>query len=111
MRLPVVAAAVALVALPLAPSLADEPVAMTIVIKDHKFDPEKLQVPAGKVIELTVDNQDATPEEFESNLLKVEKVIPGKSKGKVRLGPVEAGTYEFVGEFFQATAHGVIVAE
>ena len=111
MRLPVVAVAAVLVALPFAPSFADEPVAMSIVIKDHKFDPQTLTVPAGKEIELTVDNQDATPEEFESNVLKVEKIIPGNSKGKVRFGPVEPGSYEFFGEFFQTTAQGVVVAE
>ena len=95
----------------LSPTSAEDPVRLTIVIKDHKFDPAELKVPAGKVIELTVDNQDPTPEEFESATLKVEKVIPGNSQGKVRFGPLTADTYLFVGEFNEETARGVVTAE
>lgn len=84
---------------------------MSIVIKDHKFDPTELKVPANKVIELTVDNQDPTPEEFESATLKVEKVIPGNSKGKVRFGPLKPDTYLFIGEFNQPSARGAVTAE
>lgn len=92
---------------------AASPVAedMSIVIKDHKFEPVELRVPAGKRITLTVDNQDATPEEFESKTLRVEKVIPGGSKGVVRFGPLVAGTYEFYGEFHEASAQGKVIAE
>jgi hypothetical protein len=38
-------------------------------------------------------------------------VIPGKSKAVVRFGPLEPGRYEFVGEFNEATAKGVVIAE
>ena len=82
-----------------------------IVIKDHKFAPAELRVPAGKRITLTVDNQDATPEEFELKALRVEKVVPGGSKGVVRFGPLVAGTYDFVGEFHEDSAQGKVIAE
>jgi hypothetical protein len=101
----------AAVSLAVLPALADDPVQMTIVIKDHKFDPMDIKVPAGKVIELTVDNQDPTPEEFESATLKVEKVIPGSSKGKVRFGPLNPDVHLFIGEFNQATARGTVTVE
>jgi hypothetical protein len=94
-----------------APAVAEDPVQMTIVIKNHKFDPEQLKVPAGKVIELTIDNQDPTPEEFESATLKVEKIIPGNSKGKVRFGPLKPDVYLFIGEFNQPSARGAVTAE
>ena len=84
---------------------------LTITIKDHKFSPAELKVPAKKRITLTVVNDDATPEEFESKKLKVEKVIPGKTKAVVRFGPLEPGRYEFVGEFHESTAKGVVIAE
>src|SRR5471030_323764 len=83
----------------------------TITIKDHKFTPEGIKVPANKRVEITVINEDATPEEFESKPMKVEKVIPGKSKGVVRIGPLKPGRYPFVGEFHESTAKGVVVAE
>ena len=83
----------------------------TITIKDHKFTPTELKVPANQRVEITVINDDATPEEFESKPMKVEKVIPGKSKGVVRIGPLKPGRYPFVGEFHEATAKGVVIAE
>ena len=82
-----------------------------LTIKDHKFTPTEIKVPADKRVEITVINDDATPEEFDSKALKVEKVIPGKSKGVVRIGPLKAGSYPFIGEFHEATAKGVVIAE
>jgi hypothetical protein len=83
----------------------------TITIKDHKFTPSELKVPANKRLQIEVINDDPTPEEFESHEMKVEKVIPGKSKGVVRIGPLKPGRYPFFGEFHEATAKGVVIAE
>jgi Cupredoxin-like domain len=83
----------------------------TITIKDHRFTPAEIKVPANKRVQITVANDDATPEEFESREMKVEKVIPGKSKGVVRIGPLQPGRYPFFGEFHEATAKGVVIAE
>lgn len=82
-----------------------------LTIKNHKFTPEELKVPANKRIVITVINEDATAEEFESNILKVEKVIAGNSRGTVRIGPLAPGRYPFVGEFHESTAKGVVIAE
>jgi plastocyanin len=104
----VMALAGAALAAPL-PALAQDQI--TVTIRDHKFEPAQLTVPAGKRITIHVVNDDATPEEFESHSLKVEKVIPGKSKALVRIGPLAKGKYGFFGEFHQATAKGVVIAE
>ena len=85
--------------------------ALSITIKNHKFDPAELKVPANKRVTLTVVNDDPTPEEFESKVLKVEKVIPGKSKATVQFGPLKPGKYKFEGEFNSKTAQGVVIAE
>ncbi|HEY7230087.1 MAG TPA: cupredoxin domain-containing protein [Pseudolabrys sp.] len=82
-----------------------------VTIKDHRFTPTELKVPANKRVQITVVNDDATPEEFESHEMKVEKVIPGKSKGVVRIGPLKPGRYPFFGEFHEATAKGTVIAE
>jgi plastocyanin len=106
-------AVVGLIAAPLLsldrPARADDTIVITI--KDHKFTPAELKIPAGKRVVLTVVNDDPTPEEFESKTMKVEKVIPGKSKATVRIGPLEKGTYKFFGEFNEATAQGVVIVE
>src|SRR5437879_10816942 len=84
---------------------------LNLVIRDHKFEPAEIRVPAGKRVSIVVSNEDATPEEFESSALKVEKVIAGKSKALVRIGPLAPGRYEFIGEFHADTAKGVVIAE
>lgn len=83
----------------------------TLTIRDHRFEPAELRVPAGKKIKLVIDNKDATPEEFESHALNREKVIPGKSKASIFIGPLQPGRYPFVGEFNEKTAKGVVIAE
>jgi len=83
----------------------------SLVIKDHKFEPAEVRVPAGKKVKLIVDNQDATAEEFDSHALNREKVIPPKSKATIYIGPLKAGRYPFIGEFNEATAKGIVVAE
>ena len=90
---------------------ADDEVDQSIVIQNHVFTPVELKVPTGKTIVLTVNNRDPTPEEFESPMLKVEKIIPGGSTGLVRFGPLSAGTYVFFGDFNQSTAQGKVTAE
>ena len=82
-----------------------------LAIENHKFTPDRIEVPVGKKVKLIVENKDATPEEFESEKLKIEKVIPGKSKATIFVGPLKAGEYAFIGEFNQKTAKGVIVAK
>lgn len=83
----------------------------TLVIKDHRFQPAELIIPAGKKIKLSVENKDATPEEFESHPLNREKVIAGNGTATIYIGPLEPGRYPFFGEFNEATAQGVIIAK
>jgi hypothetical protein len=59
-----------------------------LTIREHKFEPAELTVPAGQKIKLLVENQDATPEEFESNELNREKIVVGKGTITVFLGPL-----------------------
>ena len=94
-----------------APALAAGEVKLELSLKDHVFEPAEINVPAGKVILLTVKNEDPTPEEFDSHDLKVEKVIAGGSQAVIRLGPLEAGHYSFMGEYNEATAHGLVTAQ
>jgi plastocyanin len=91
--------------------LAEDEVEVTIAIKDHKFNPAEVKVPAGKALKITVNNLDATAEEFESKPLKIEKVIAGKSSAVIRLKPLVKGSYKFFGEYNEKTAQGVLIAE
>lgn len=92
------------------PALAEAPV-FEITIKDHKFSPATVEVPAKQKVKLVIKNQDTTPEEFESHDLNREKVIAGNSEGIVFVGPLDAGEYKFFGEFHEKTAQGKLVAK
>lgn len=83
----------------------------TIVIKEHKFNPARLEVPAGQKLVLTIDNQDPTPEEFESRDFKAEKIIGGGKSARINVSPLKPGEYKFFGEFNMDTAQGVLVAK
>jgi plastocyanin len=89
---------------------AAEPEAQ-LVIKNHRFEPAEIKVPAGQRIKLLVHNQDPTPEEFESHSLNREKLIPGGAKATLYIGPLKPGRYAFFGEFNEATAKGTVVVE
>ncbi len=92
------------------PALAETPV-FEITIKDHKFSPATVEVPAKQKVKLVIKNQDATPEEFESHDLNREKVIAGNSEGVVFVGPLDVGEYKFFGEFNEKTAQGKLVVK
>jgi len=83
----------------------------TLTIKDHKFDPAELKIPADKAATLVVKNQDGTPEEFESKPLRIEKVVPANSEASFQVRALKPGSYKFVGEFHEDTAKGELVVE
>jgi plastocyanin len=89
---------------------ADEP-EIALVIKNHKFEPAEIKVAAGVKVKLVIHNQDSSAEEFESAILRREKLVPAGQKVVVYIGPLKAGSYPFIGEFNQATAQGRVVVE
>lgn len=90
---------------------AADPAEFTLTIKDHKFEPAELVVPAGQKVKIRVVNADPTPEEFESFELNREKVIPGNATAMIFVGPLKPGEYPFFGEFNPKTAQGKLVAK
>ncbi len=83
----------------------------TMQIKNHRFEPAELTVPADKKIKLLIENLDATSEEFESHELNREKVITGNGKATIYIGPLSLGKYPYFGEFNDATAKGLIIVK
>ena len=58
-----------------------------------------------------MENQDPTPEEFESYDLNREKIVKGNAKITLFIGPLPPGVYAYFGEFNPETAQGKIIAE
>jgi plastocyanin len=93
------------------PALAENLTNIEVTIKDHRFTPSEIRVPAGKPVTLTIKNDDPAAEEFDSSALKVEKVIAGGRSGTVRLRALNAGRYPFIGEYHPQTAQGIVIAQ
>jgi len=83
--------------------------AFTLTIKDHKYDPPEITIPAGVKVKLVVKNEDDTAEEFESVELNREKIVVGNGQIDVFIGPLSSGRYEFFGDFHPETARGHII--
>lgn len=82
-----------------------------LTISGHRFHPETLEVPAGVKVKLIVHNKDNNYEEFHSDDLHREKVFAPKQSGVVIIGPLQAGSYGFMGEFHPDTAQGRVIAK
>jgi len=92
-----------------APARADD--LPTLVFHNHRFEPDRIQVPAGAKFQLKVQNTDDTADEFESVDLNREKLVAPGQTITVFLGPLPPGEYKFFGDFHQDTAQGVLVAK
>jgi Cupredoxin-like domain len=101
----------ALLTLAITPAISAEP-EFIIQIKNHQFIPAELRIPADVKVQIVVDNQDDTAEEFESYSLNREKHVPPKSRVTLFIGPLAAGRYIYQGEDRTdgAVALGVIEA-
>lgn len=63
-------------------------------VKGTGFEPQKLEVPAGQKIHLTVKNTGKDEAEFESYPLNQEHKIESGESADMYIGPLEPGEYE-----------------
>ncbi len=106
------AALALIIGLGAAPSaFAQDTAEIVISVKDHKFDPAEPQAPVGKPIVLRVKNLDPSPMEFESDSLRVEKVLTGNGEAVINIRPQQAGRYDFFDDFHASTTKGVLVVK
>lgn len=82
-----------------------------LTLKDHLFFPSRITIPANQKVKLIIENQDPTPEEFDSFSLNREKVIFAHQKATIFIGPLTPGEYGFFGEYNPNTARGIVIVE
>jgi heme/copper-type cytochrome/quinol oxidase subunit 2 len=87
----------------------DEAVVVSLIIKDHQFDPAEVHAPTGRPIVFNIKNLGSIAAEFESSELHVEKVIPPGRDATVRVRPLEPGRYNFFDDFHRETQGFLIV--
>jgi len=92
-----------------AAAAADDPV-VTLTLKDHRFTPSSVTVPAGRAVRIEVINRDPASEEFDSVDLRVEQDVTPNGRARFTVGPLKPGTYAFMGELHADTAQGQLVA-
>jgi len=92
-------------------ALADELPTFKLLMKEGRFFPETIEVPANTRFRLEVTNEGPGAAEFESLELKKELVLaPGVTRGLVFF-PMKPGSYKFFDDFHPATGQGRIIAK
>ena len=89
---------------------AQELPTFALEMKNGRFHPEEIVVPAQTRFKLVLHNAGTDAEEFESLELKKEKVLAPGAKSFLVFAPLKPGSYRFFGEFHPDTAQGRIVA-
>lgn len=89
-------------------ALAADPLTVHLTLKGHRFQPSEVKIPANQAFTIKVKNLDPTPEEFESQSLRVEKVIVGGGEGTLQIRALNAGRYRFFGDYNESTAFGYL---
>ena len=82
-----------------------------VSLKDHRFVPAEPTASANTPITIEVSNLDATPSEFESKTLRVEKVVPGGGKITVQVRPLPPGRYRFYDDYHEDTTEGFLIVK
>ena len=90
---------------------ADQKATIQLSLKNHRFAPAEITAPANHPVTIEVSNQDATPAEFESKQLRVEKVVAGNSKITVQVRPLAPGRYRFYDDYHEDTTEGFLVVK
>jgi hypothetical protein len=103
-----VVAALLLVCIYAVASFAEEPV-VTITLRDHRFVPSEVPVPAGVKVKLIIRNEQATNAEFESTSLHREKIVNPGGDITIFVGPLDPGSYEFFDDFHGETRGHLVV--
>jgi hypothetical protein len=88
---------------------ADDAVSLSLVLKNHQFDPAEVHAPPGKQIAIHVKNLNDIVSEFESSDLHFEKIVPVGSEITVYVHPLQPGRYNFYDDFHHATQGYLVV--
>ncbi|MGE5649859.1 cupredoxin domain-containing protein [Noviherbaspirillum sp. UKPF54] len=92
-------------------ALAQELPAFNLVIRDGRFVPETIEVPANTKFKLQIRNEGPGAEEFESIELRKEKVLAPGASSFLIFQPLKPGAYKFFGEFHPQTAQGRFIVK
>ena len=84
---------------------------LQVVAKGGRLSPERIEIPAGKRIKITIKNEGPGPIEFESLNPRIEKVLAAGGTSFVVLPPLKPGVYTFIDEFHEDTGSMQLIAK
>lgn len=90
---------------------ADTTPTFSIEFHDGKVAPTTLEVPANRRIRIELHNTGITPAEFESNELRLEKVLAPQSTSVLVIHTLDPGKYTFFDDFHPNAPKAVLVAK
>lgn len=93
------------------PARAVETANFEIVARDGRLFPERLEVPAGVRLRLSLRNEGKAPVEFENLELRVEKVLAPDAAAVVLVLPLKPGNYTFIDDFHADTGKMLLIAK
>jgi len=88
-------------------AIAQDATEIQVTYSKGQFQPSELRAPADRPVVFRVKNLDPAAMEFESDSLRVEKVVAGKADGVVNVRALKPGRYEFHDDF-NDQARGVL---
>jgi hypothetical protein len=92
-------------------ALAEEAAAVKLSIKNHRFEPAEPHVAANKPFTIEITNLDATPSEFESKTLRIEKVVAAGATVTLQMRALAPGRYRFFDDYHEDTTEGFLVVQ
>jgi hypothetical protein len=87
-----------------------QPQFVIVTLKDHRFVPDTITVPARVRVRIDITNRGATADDFDSDDLHVDKDLAPHGRASFIIGPLKPGSYAFKGDHHAATARGVVIA-
>lgn len=91
-------------------AFASDLLTFRLEMADGKFNPSRIEVPAGQRIKIEIHNVGKTAAEFESVELRKEKVLAPGAQSFVVIAPLRPGEYKFFDDFHLGMPQGSIVA-
>jgi hypothetical protein len=85
--------------------------ALELTLDQQRFSPEEFRVKVNTPFILAITNKGKEDEEFELSSLRSEQIVSGGQTLRFKMPALKPGTYACVGEFHEKTAKGRIVAE
>lgn len=64
-----------------------------LVLKDHRFHPRRITIPADTRVEVSIDNRQAGPAVITSFMFSRQKLVTAHHRAVLYLPPMGAGTY------------------